>query len=242
MPITAYGAQMYKKPPRRAPTWGGGRKEDEWQDIIGTMPSLTPEQAAVGTPMSEYLAEAIAGIGERPTFEEWAGKPGAVPPMFGGPLAGQAKGVYAEAMRGAFPEQYYQEAVYKPAMTEWREDIMPSIRESYVATGAITGTEVGERISKEAGRLGQSLAGVKAGLAEQQKVRALTAVGQYGTAYMETLKLAYSDYIRKFPAVSEILQSALGYLNIPMMAAYQKPEPTGSTWGASIARRRQEVK
>jgi len=213
--------------------WVTGKKKKPWEEIIGTMPSLTEEQAAVGTPMSEYLAEAIAGIGERPTFEDWAGKPGAVPSMFGGPLAGAAKGVYAEAMRGAFPEQYYQEAVYKPAMTEWREDIMPSIRESYVATGAVTGTEVGERIGKEARRLGQSLAGVKAGLAEQAKVRSLAAAGQYGAAYMETLKLAYTDYVRKFPAVSEILQSALSYLNIPMMAAYQIPEEEKKgTWGA----------
>jgi len=176
-----------------------GRKKNDWKDIIGTMPSITEEQAAVSTPMSEYLAEAIAGIGEQPTFEEWATEAGATPSMFGGPLAEQAKGVYAEAMRGA-------------AMTEWKEDIMPSIKESYVASGAITGTEVGERIAKEAGRLGQSLAGVKAGLAEQQKVRALTAAGQYNAAYMETLKLAYSDYIKKFPDTATILQSALSYL------------------------------
>ena len=213
-------------------TFGG--KKDKWEDIIGTMPSITGEQAAVSTPMSEYLAEAIAGIGEAPTFEEWSGKAGAVPDVFGGPLGGQAQGVYAEAMQGAFPEQYYQEAVYKPAMTEWMEDIMPSIKESYVASGAITGTEVGARISKEAGKLAQSLAGVKAGLAEQQKVRALTAAGQYGQAYMETLKLAYTDYVKKFPAVSTILQAALSYLNIPMMAAYQLPEEEaggGMTFG-----------
>ena len=199
-----------------------GKKKEPWEEIIGTMPTLTAEQAAVGTPMSEYLAEAIAGIGEAPTFGEWA--PGAAPPMFGGPLAGTAKGVYAEALAGAFPEEYYQEAVYKPAMAEWTEDIMPSIKESYVATGAITGTEVGERISKEAGRLGQSLAGIRAGLAEKAKVRSLLAAGQYDTAYMRTLELAYKDYVRKFPAVSTILEAALSYLNIPMMAAYQKPE------------------
>lgn len=223
---------MAKWGPTTVGGWGGAAmgttkrgvktKWSDWEDIIGTMPSITGEQAAVSTPMSEYLAEAIAGIGERPTFEEWA--PGAAPDVFGGQLGAQAKGVYAEAMAGAFPEQYYQEAVYKPAMTEWREDIMPSIKESYVATGAITGTEVGERISKEAGKLGQSLAGIRAGLAEEQKVRALLAAGQYSTAYMKTLELAYKDYTRKFPAVSQILEAALSYLNIPMMAAYQKPE------------------
>lgn len=217
------------------PAMGMGRKKNKWQDIIGTMPSITEEQAAVSTPLSEYLAEAIAGVGEAPTFEDWSTEAGAVPDVFGGQLGTQARGVYAEAMQGAFPEQYYQEAVYKPTMTEWQEDIMPSIKESYVATGAITGTEVGERISKEAGRLAQSLAGVKAGLAEQQKVRALTAAGQYGAAYMETLKLAYTDYVRRFPATSEILQAALSYLNIPMMAAYQKPEGTTTGGGGTFS-------
>lgn len=212
----------------------GRARKDDWEDIIGTMPSITEEQAAVSTPLSEYLSEAIAGVGTAPTFEEWTTQAGGVPDVFGGQLGAQAQGVYAEAMQGAFPEQYYQEAVYKPAMREWQEDIMPSIKESYVATGAITGTEVGERIAKEAGRLGQSLAGAKAGLAEQQKVRSLTAAGQYQQAYMETLKLAYTDYVKQHPAASEILQAALNYLNIPMMAAYQKPEPETGGFGASV--------
>ncbi len=228
-------ATYYNKPPRANwatevthQPYSEGNKD--WQDIIGTMPSITEEQAAVGTPLSEYLAEALATVGETPSFEEWAQGADAMPSMFGGPLGEQAQGVYAEAMQGVFPEEYYQEAVYKPAMTEWMEDIMPSIKESYVATGAITGTEVGERIGKEARRLGQSLAGVKAGLAEQAKVRSLAAAGQYGAAYMETLKLAYTDYVKKFPDVSTILQDALNYLNIPMMAAYQKPtDETGAT-------------
>lgn len=215
---------------------GGRRKRNEWEEIIGTMPSITGEQAAVSTPLSEYLAEAIAGVGEQPTFEEWSQQAGAVPDVFGGQLGAQAKGVYAEAMRGAFPEQYYQEAVYKPTMTEWERDIMPTVKESYVATGAITGTEVGDKIAREAGRLGQSLAGIKAGLAEQQKVRSLTAAGQYQAAYAETLKLAYSNYIKQNPAASEILQAALSYLNIPMMAAYQKPgDQTAAATTAGVA-------
>lgn len=298
------------------------KEPEEWEKIIGVMPSITPEQAAVGTPMSEYLAEAISGIGAAPTFA------GAAAPAFAGPLAGQAKGVYAEAMRGItpgafggalgteaqaayreamagvtppmfggelgaeaigayreamrgeFPEEYYQEAIYKPAITEWREDIMPAIRESYVATGAIAGTEVGERLGKEARRLGEYLGGVKAELGEKAKARAFAAAGMYQTAYqsvqeqtkqrqliaagnyqqayrsaveaakaraltaagnyqqmqLELTKLAYDDYTRRNPAATKILQTALSYLNIPMMAAYQKPEPTGGTWGASIRR------
>ena len=214
----------------------GISKKDDWEDIIGTMPSITEEQVAVSTPLSEYLSEAIAGIGTAPTFEQWSQQAGAVPDVFGGPLGTQAQGVYAEAMQGAFPEKYYQEAIYKPAMTEWEQDIMPAIKESYVATGAITGTEVGERIAKEAGRLGQSLAGIKAGLAEKAKVSALLAAGNYQAAYMETLKLAYTDYVKRFPDTATILQAALAYLNIPMMAAYQKPEEEIGTggFGASL--------
>ena len=263
-------------------------KKEPWEEYIGTMPSITAEQAAVSTPMSQYLKEAISGIGAGPTFA------GATLPTFGGQLAGAAKGVYAEAMRGVtpgvfggalgteaqaayreairgeFPEEYYQKAIYKPAITEWTEDIMPAIKESYVATGAITGTEVGERLGKEGRRLGEYLAGTKAELAEKAKARALSAAGMYQTAYqsvqeqtkqrqliaagnyqqayqsaveaakarattaagsyqqmqLELTKLAYDEYTRRNPAATEILQTALSYLNIPMMAAYQKPEPT----------------
>lgn len=310
----------------KMPGWITGKKKEPWEKYIGTMPSITPEQAAVSTPLSTYLSEAISGIGAAPTFA------GTKAPTFGGQLAGAAKGVYAEAMRGVvpevfggalgakaqtayaeamrgvtpgvfggalgteaqaayreairgeFPEEYYQKAIYKPAITEWTEDIMPAIKESYVATGAITGTEVGERLGKEGRRLGEYLAGTKAELAEKAKARALSAAGMYQTAYqsvqeqtkqrqliaagnyqqayqsaveaakarattaagsyqqmqLELTKLAYDNYVRQNPAATEILQTALSYLNIPMMAAYQKPEEevTGGTWGANIRRGR----
>ena len=433
----------------------------DWEKYIGTMPSLTEEQAAVGTPLSEYLTEMLKGIGttpsfeqwskdnlpsgfggdfysqimseigEYPSFEDWMGKmPSAIPPelsdyykkaleggeapsfedwmskmpsmpempeelaeyykkamaggqvsmpempeelaeyykkilggagkpaMFGGPLAGEVKGAYAEALSGEFPEEYYQKSIRDPAMAEFREDIMPAIKESYVGTGAITGTEVGERMAKEAGKLGKGLAGIRAELGYKAKQRQdvaaqayqssyteLTRIGtqeamnaansmqsqysdmlryhaemtgigtqkamqaasgmqqyytniqqqlterikvagnlytqgktleaqqainaanniqqQYGSLmlkaadlymtgkqtsydaalkaaelaqkeYMDTLKIGYDEYTRKYPAMTEILQSALNYLNIPMMAAYQKPESEESgVWGTS---------
>jgi len=202
-------------------SWGK-KKKDEWKDIIGTMPSITGEQAAVSTPLSEYLAEALGDIGKRgQTFEDWM--TGNVPDVFGGQLGTEAMGVYSEAMKGTFPEEYYQKAIHDPTMTEWMEDIMPAIKESYVATGAISGTEVGERLGKEGRRLGEYLGGVRAGLGQQAKERALMAAGQYTQAYQQNLGLAYSDYIRQNPAAADILQAALSYLNIPMMAAYQKP-------------------
>ena len=201
-----------------------GKKKNEWQDIIGTMSSLTEEQAGVSTPLSEYLTEALAGIGDQPSFEEWSEQAGNVPAMFGGALGLQAQSAYSEALSGVFPESYYQSAVYGPAMTEWMEDIMPAIKESYVGTGAITGTEVGERLGKEGRRLGEYLAGTKATLAQQAKERSYLAASQYQAHYMETLKLAYNNYIKVHPDTADILQAALNYLNIPMMAAYQKPE------------------
>jgi len=275
------------------------KKKEPWEEYIGTMPSITAEQAAVATPMSQYLSEAIAGIGAAPTFKEWA--PGATlpiagaakgvyaeamrgvaPEMFGGALGVEAQAAYREAMAGEFPEEYYQEAIYRPAITEWTEDIMPAIRESYVATGAITGTEVGERLGKEGRRLGEYLAGTRAELAEKAKARALSAAGMYQTAYqsvqeqtkqrqliaagnyqqayqsaveaakaraltaagnyqqmqLELTKLAYDDYTRRNPAATEILQTALSYLNIPMMAAYQIPEEetAGGGWRQTIRR------
>jgi len=237
------------------PPWGmpTKKKKAEWEKYIGTMPSITGEQAAVSTPMSEYLAEAIKGFGAAPSFEDWAktnmpdmfggtlgsqvqnyyaealkgitpdmfggalgsqaqaayaealsgvapdvfGGPlgaqaqaaymgamtGLTPQMFGGELGAEAKGAYAEALSGEFPEEYYQKSIYDPAMEEFMQDIMPALKESYVGTGAITGTEVGERIGREAGRLQTSLTGIRAQLGQQAKQRSYEAAGNYMQAF-----------------------------------------------------------
>ena len=228
----------------------------------------------LGAQTQEAYAEAIAGV---------------APQMFGGELSAEALGAYREALKGEFPEEYYQKSIRDPAMEEFMQDIIPAIKESYVATGAITGTEVGERIGREASKLQTGLVGVRAQLAEQAKQRsfeaarnyqqafqmaegagkdrALAAAGMYQTAYqsgqeqakqrqlmaagnyqqayqgaveaakaraltatgnyqqmqLELTKLAYDDFTRRNPAATEILQASLSYLNIPMMAAYQKP-------------------
>ena len=187
---TYYQALNESKP------WNIGKKpagqSNDWQDIIGTMPSLTGSQETVSSPMSEY----ISGI------------------LSGQPSAGQQamQGNYADAL-----ENYYQDAIYKPAMTELQQDIIPAVKESYVATGAITGTEVADKIAKVTTQTQQNLAAQKA-------------------------TLAYQDYLARNPSTSDILNAALAYLNIPMMAAYQKPtdqtgKPVsggGGGWGASI--------
>lgn len=215
------------KTPTPAPSQTQGlviNKNNDWEDIIGTMPSITGEQQDVSTPLSEYLTEALAGIGNQPTFEEWSQQEGNVPSMFGGELGGQAQSAYSEALSGAFPESYFQRAIYDPMVTQFTQDIMPAIKESYVGTGAITGTEVGDRLGREAGRMQEGLMGTRATLAQQAKERSYQAASQYQTHYQNTLNTAYDNYIKQNPAASDILQAALSYLNIPMMAAYQKPE------------------
>ena len=323
-----------------------------WKDIIGTMPSITGEQAAVNTPLSEYLAEALSNIGKQPSFEEWsqtnmpdtftgplAGQvegayadalSGEVPSMFGGELGSQAQSAYAEALSGVAPNVFggplgaqaqaaygnamtggdtnmfsgelgsqaksaYAEALrgdpvdYNPSGANFLQNVIPAIKESYVGTGAITGTEVGDRINREASVRQESIANTRAGLYNQAKSRqaiaatnyvqaslmaegegknrALSAAGMYQSAYqsgqeqakqrqavaagnyqqayqsavqyakdrqlagatsyqqyqLELTKIGYDNYVRQNPAATEILQSALAYLNIPMMAAYQKP-------------------
>ena len=51
--------------------------------------------------------------------------------------------------------------------------------------------------------------------------------------YMTEMKVAYDNYTRENPAMAEILQAALSYLGIPMLAAYQ-PYEEGSGEGNSL--------
>ena len=349
------------------PTWGTHGKlkkkeEVDWEKYIGTMPSITEEQQAVSTPMSEYLASALAGIKTAPSFEDWSGQLGTqaqgvyseamrgiTPDMFGGELGSEAQAAYAETMSGIAPDVFggefgdkvkeaYEQAIigglapeqpdmfggelgaeaksayaealrgepvgYDPSGANFLQNVIPAIKESYVGTGAITGTEVGREIGRYAEVEKENIARVKAGLFNQAKQRqltaainykqafeitdeagknrALSAAGMYQTAYqsgqeqakqrqlmaagnyqqayqsavqaaknraqagaesyqqmqLELTKLAYDNYVRQNPASTEVLQSALSYLNIPMMAAYQKPEPESEKkkggWGMTM--------
>ena len=209
-------------------TWG--TKKDNWEDIIGTIPSVTEEQQAVNAPLSNYLADALAGVGNQQTFEEWS-EAGNVPPMFGGELGSQAQSAYAQALSGAFPMDYYQQSIYNPALAEWQNDIMPSIKESYVGTGAIAGTEVGDRLAGEGQKLQANLNAVKGQLGYQAQQTATQASQAYVDQWQKQLTVAYDNYVKMNPDASTILQAALNYLNIPLMGVYQKPVTSGgSSW------------
>ena len=251
-----------------------GKKKNDWQDIIGTMPSITGEQEAVNTPLSNYLAEALAGIGNQPTFEDWSKTN--VPDMFGGALGGQAKSAYSEALTGAMPSMFggelggqamsaYAEALagkpvdYNPSGADFLQNVIPAIKESYVGTGAITGTEVGDRINREASVRMENIANIKADLFNQAKQRQAVAAqayqtgwgnqanaikdrqalaaANYQTGWANQLKVAYENYTAQNPSASVILEAALNYLNIPMMAAYQKPtDESGNPIGTAATK------
>jgi len=198
-----------------------GKKKNNFEDIIGTFPSTTEEQNAVNTPLSEYLADALSGIGSQSTFEEWSETN--VPDMFGGALGEEAKSAYSKALSGEFPTDYYQQSIYNPALAEWQNDIMPSIKESYVGTGAIAGTEVGDRLAGEGQKLQANLNAVKGQLGYQAQQTATQASQAYVDQWQKQLTVAYDNYVKMNPDASTILQAALNYLNIPLMGVYQKP-------------------
>ena len=170
------------------------KSNDDWQDIIGTMPSITTEQQAVNTPLSNYLATALTNVEKQPTFQDWSKLN--TPSVFGGELGDQAKGVYSEAMTGEMPNMFggelsgeamsaYSEALrgepvdYNPSGANFLQNVIPAIKESYVGTGAITGTEVGDRINREASVRQESIANIRAGLYDQAKNRQAVAAGNY---------------------------------------------------------------
>lgn len=245
------------------------KKKSDYSDIIGTMPSITDEQQAVSTPLQNYLTEAISSIGDYPTFDEWFESN--IPNVFGGELGSQAQSVYSEAMTGQMPDMFGGElgdeamAAYREALsgepmdypnyhTEFMTHIIPEIKESYVGTGAVTGTEYGDRVAREAGVWEERANRVRADLYNQAKARQAAAAGNYQQAYQnmqqavlqrqlaaasdyqqnyqKMIEVAYQNYIAQHPDASTILQAALNYLNIPMMAAYQKP--TGRQKGGEI--------
>jgi len=200
-------------------TWydslGSKNKSANENDIIGTISSLTGEQQNVSTPLQNYLTEAISSIGDYPTFDEWSETN--VPDMFGGELGDEAMSAYSEALSGKPTD-------YPDYHTEFMTHIMPEIKESYIGTGAIAGTEVGDRIAREAGVWEERANRVRAELYNQAKQRQATAAMQYQTGWQNMLDIAYQNYINQHPDASTILEAALNYLNIPMMAAYQKPQ------------------
>ena len=234
--------------------------DNKWKKYIGIMPSITGEQQAVNTPLSNYLAEALAGVGNQQTFADWSQTN--MPGMFGGALGGKAQSAYSEALSGAIPSMFggelggeaisaYKEALagqpvgYNPSGADFLQNVMPAIKESYVGTGAISGTEVGDRINREASVRMENIANIKASLFDQAKQRQAIAAGNYQQSwasmneaakqrqlaaassyqqqYQNQLQVAYQNYTAQNPAASEILQAALSYLNIPLMGVYQKP-------------------
>ena len=230
--------------------YGKKKTNNDWQDIIGTMPSITGEQEAVNTPLSNYLAEALAGVGNQPTFAEWSQTN--VPDMFGGALGGQVQSAYSEALSGAVPNMFggelgseamagykqamsgvapnmfggelgreaqgaYAEALkgipvdYNPSGANFLQNVIPAIKESYVGTGAITGTEVGDRINRESSVMQESIANIRAGLYDQAKNRQVTAAMNYQTAYQSGQEQAKQRQLVASGNYQQAYQNAVQY-------------------------------
>ena len=68
-----------------------------------------------------------------------------------------------------------------------------------------------------------------ANMNEAAKQRQLAAAGNYQQQYQNQLQIGYQDYVAQNPDASTVLQAALNYLNIPLMAVYQKPVEEGSS-------------
>ena len=224
--------------------------DNKWKKYIGTMPSITGEQQAVNTPLSNYLAEALAGIGNQQTFADWSqtnvpdmfggalggqlqsafseALSGAVPNMFGGELGSEAMAGYKQAMSGIAPNMFggelgsqaksaYAEALkgipvdYNPSGANFLQNIIPAIKESYVGTGAITGTEVGDRINRESSVMQESIANIKAGLYNEAKNRQVTAAMNYQTAYQSGQEQAKQRQLVAAGNYQQAYQNAVQY-------------------------------
>ena len=171
---------------------GGGGREPR----IETMPTLTPEQQAMATALSEYLQPLI-------------GQPGAVSP---GETAGlEAIRQFAAGVTPEEAERRYMETVYPAMERTFREQILPGVSEAFTKTG-FYGTPRAEAMAGAEERFGEAR---MAGIGE-----AIQRGEQMG---FQALPMLMGAEALPFQRQQIPIQQALQFMGQPMMGAYGVP-------------------
>jgi hypothetical protein len=136
----------------------------------------------------------------------------------------------ANLLKGEFPEQYYRDTIYQPALKNWQEDILPTLNESYAGpSGAgFYGSAKGNAAAKSARDLTDTLAAKRGELAwnVQQNVpnaiNAANALSTTGAAIQSTPRLIqqygldqqYKEWTRGQEENQKYIDQALAFMGL----------------------------
>ena len=189
-------------------------------ELVG-FESLTPAQSGVSQALVTALQGLMATPGGAQGFQTSYAEPFS---PYTGAVGGALESALLTALGGEVPTEAFETGVAQPTRRTFEEETAPAIREEFAGPGTYWGTARAGKVTGERGRMETGLVEQRARMVEGALQRALQATGPALSAQQSAIQLAFQDYIRKNPGMSEALQAALNYLGIPMLATYQPYE------------------
>jgi hypothetical protein len=134
----------------------------------------------------------------------------------------------ADLLKGKFPEQYYQDTLYAPALKQFQQDTQPQLEEQYAGNGGYWGSARANAVAKGYRDLGDTLAAKRAELAWNvaqnvpNAINAANALSTTGAAIQSTPRLIqqygldqqYNDWVRANNANQKYIDQALNFMGI----------------------------
>jgi hypothetical protein len=152
-------------------------------------------------------------------------------------------------LKGEFPEQYYRDTIYQPALKNWQEDILPQISESYAGPngGGFYGSARGNAVTRNARDLSSSLAAQRAQLAwnvQQNVPNAVAAANSLSQTESNIqsmprliqdygMQKLYDEWVRTRPENSPYLNAALNFLNLSTVTERYRPTQLSQSQAAT---------
>lgn len=147
----------------------------------------------------------------------------------------------ADLISGQFDEQAFQDAVYKPLLKQYQEDILPQMQEQYAGSGGYWGSARADAVRGQYQDMQDTLAAERAKqlMANKQlSLQALTAapgvasgnmaiqavprqISQYG------LDQKYNDYVRTSNQNQQYVNQAMQFLNLSTKTSTYTPGKQG---------------
>lgn len=131
-------------------------------------------------------------------------------------------------LKGEFPESYYQDTIYNPALKQFQQDVQPQLEEQYAGNGGYWGSARAGAVAKGYQDLGDTLAAKRAELAwnVQQNIpnaiNAANALSTTGAAIQSTPRLIqqygldqeYKEWTRGNEANQKYIDQAINFMGL----------------------------